>query len=99
MERKVLALTLALLPTATWAEQQRPCAPHDTISMALEKEYGEQARAMGLAQDNTVMEVYASEESGTWTLTVTMPNGLTCLGASGKSFETIAPTKVKGAPA
>ena len=67
--------------------------------MALEKEYGEQARAMGLAQDNTVMEVYASEESGTWTLTVTMPNGLTCLVASGKSFETIAPTKVKGASA
>lgn len=98
MERKILALALALSPLPLWAEP-RPCAPRDTIATALESQYGEQARAMGLAQDNTVMEVYASESTGTWTLTVTMPNGVTCLVASGKSFEALTPTPVKGAPA
>jgi hypothetical protein len=55
---------------------------------------------MGLGANNAVVEVFASEETGTWTITVTMPSGLTCLVASGQSFETLAealPTKKKDA--
>jgi hypothetical protein len=96
MERILFAL--ALLPGAALADQ-RPCAAHDKIADALSKQYGEAAHAMGLAEDDTVMEIYASKDTGTWTLTVTMPNGMTCLVATGKNFETVSPTQVKGAPA
>ena len=36
------------------------------------------------------MEVFASVESGSWTITVTMSNGITCLVASGQAFEELA---------
>jgi hypothetical protein len=78
---------------------QRPCGPHDAVAKALANQYGEEAHAMGLAEDDTVMELYASKDTGTWTMTVTLPNGVTCLVATGKNFEAISPTKVKGAPA
>jgi hypothetical protein len=47
---------------------------------------------MGLGANNAVVEVFASDASGSWTITVTMPNGLTCLVASGQAFETMADT-------
>ena len=98
MERTFFAFILALLPGMALAGP-RPCAPHDTIATALSDQYGESAHAMGLAEDSTVMELYAAPQTGTWTLTVTMPNGVTCLVATGKNFESIAPTQVKGDPA
>ena len=34
--------------------------------------------------------MFASQETGTWTITVTMPNGMMCLVASGEAYETLA---------
>ena len=39
---------------------------------------------------NAVIEIFASEETGTWTITVTSVHGMTCLVASGQAFETLA---------
>ncbi|NBZ87650.1 hypothetical protein [Stagnihabitans tardus] len=97
MERTFFALCLLGLALPAQADP-RPCAAHDTIARALMDQYGESAHAMGLAEDSTVMELYAAPTTGTWTLTVTMPNGVTCLVATGKNFESIAPTQVKGDP-
>ena len=93
LENSLFALSLGLAgliltPVAGHAERQ--CAGHEMIAEALAKNFGEARRTMGLAQDNTVMELYASEKTGTWTLTVTMPSGMTCLVAAGNSFEWLA---------
>lgn len=96
MER--ILILLALVPAAALADP-RPCAPHDKMAEALAAQYGEAPHAIGLAQDDTVMELYAAPGTGTWTLAVTLPTGLTCLVASGRNFEAIQPTQVKGAPA
>ena len=93
MENSLFALSLGLVgliltPAAGHAERQ--CAGHEMIAEALAKNFGEARRTMGLAEDNTVMELYASEATGTWTLTVTMPSGMTCLVAAGNSFEWLA---------
>jgi hypothetical protein len=102
MDRTLFALSLGLaglilLPLPVHAAMQ--CAPHDTVATHLATSFGEARRSMGLAQDNTVMELYAAE-SGTWTLTVTLPNGMTCLVAAGTSFETVdAPLPASGDPA
>lgn len=45
---------------------------------------------MGLGAQGAVMEVFASSETGTWTITVTTVHGLTCLVASGQAFEALA---------
>lgn len=103
MDRTLFALSLGLAglilyPGPLHAAAQ--CAAHDEVSAQLAKQFGEQPSSMGLAQDNTVMELYSSAENGTWTITVTLPNGMTCLVAAGQNFETVDQTKVaKGDPA
>ena len=72
------------------AQSQRQCAPRDAVVARLAETYGESRQAIGLGGNNAVMEVFASEESGSWTITVTMVNGMTCLLASGQAFETLA---------
>lgn len=80
------------LATATdaLAQQGRNCAPRDSVVDRLAQGYGESRKSMGLGANNAVVEVFASDETGTWTITVTTPNGLTCLVASGQSFEALA---------
>ncbi len=107
MDRNIFAQALALslglsglllLPTLGHAAPSQ-CSNHDTMAAELARQFSEQTHAMGLAQDATVMELYASDK-GTWTLTVTLPNGMTCLVAAGDNFESITPTQVaKGDPA
>ncbi len=72
------------------AQQGRNCAPREAVVDRLASGYGESRQSMGLGANNQVVEVFASAETGTWTITVTMPNGLTCLVASGQAFEELA---------
>lgn len=102
MDRTVFALSLGLaglllLPGLGRADPPR-CAAHDQIQTQLAQQFREAPQAMGLSEDDTVMELYASQ-AGTWTLTVTLPSGLTCLVAAGAAFEQIPPTQTaKGDP-
>lgn len=69
------------------AENPRNCGPREAVVDRLAEGYGETRQSMGLGANNSVVEVFASDATGTWTITVTTPNGLTCLVASGQSFE------------
>ena len=103
MERTLFALSLGLaglivIPGTLYAAPR--CAAHDSVAANLADQYGEVRRGIGLAHDNTVMELYAAAETGTWTLTVTLPNGQTCLVAAGNNFEmTEESLPAKGDPA
>ena len=68
---------------------QSNCSPRDQVVERLASKYGESRQSIGMAPKGRVVEVYASLETGTWTITVTMPNGITCLVASGQSFENL----------
>lgn len=91
MTTRLLTATLgisALLLAATQAHAQRGnCAPRDRVLTQLTEKYGEARQGMGLAANNSVVEVFASAETGTWTITVTNPAGVTCLVASGQAYE------------
>lgn len=73
--------------------QQANCAPRDTVVAQLAETYGETRQSIGLGANNALMELFASDQTGTWTITVTMANGLTCLVAAGQAFETLAETR------
>jgi hypothetical protein len=66
------------------------CAARDQMVTVLSDRYGETRRGLGVAANNSVMELFASAETGSWTITVTMPDGLMCLVATGQSFEAVA---------
>ena len=78
------SLAVAVLPAAA---QTRNCAEREHVVERLAGTYGESRQSIGLAANNQVMEVFANLESGSWTVTVTLPSGLTCLIASGMAFE------------
>jgi hypothetical protein len=100
--KTVLMATFAVLALAapSTAQDTRNCAARETVVDRLANTYGETRRSMGLGANNAVVEVFASHDSGSWTITVTLPNGITCLVASGQAFEALAdapPAKGKGA--
>lgn len=94
MEQSFLKLSLlgigALIASATFANAQQHCAPRDVVVERLATAYGETRQSIGLGNNNAVVEVFASSETGTWTITVTRPSGVTCLVATGQAFETLA---------
>jgi len=85
-----LAIGFALLAATGAQAQGRNCATREKVVTRLADGYGESRQAIGLGANNQVVETFANLESGTWTVLVTMPNGLTCLVASGKAFELVA---------
>ncbi len=85
----LLALMLATIEAARPAYANPNCADRAFVLTQLAQKYGETRRGMGLAANSTVMELFASAENGTWTVTVTMPDGMTCLVASGDRFESL----------
>ncbi|KIC26280.1 hypothetical protein [Leisingera sp. ANG-M6] len=94
MKHSTFALPLALaavtMAAAPAAAQSRNCAPRDAVIKRLAEKYGESRQSIGMGQQGMVMETFASADTGSWTITVTTPNGMTCLVASGQSYEVLA---------
>ncbi len=94
MNRNLLTLSLGisaiLLSTQFAFSQGANCAQREAVVTRLAQAYGETRQSMGLAANNAVIEVFASNETGTWTITVTTSDGRTCLVASGQAFEELA---------
>ncbi len=91
MFKMTMGLGLMVLAAGqVFAEGNRNCAPRDLVLERLAEKYGETRQSIGLGANNAVVEVFAATNTGSWTITVTTPNGLTCLVASGKSYETLA---------
>ncbi|MEM6385947.1 MAG: hypothetical protein AAF718_06895 [Pseudomonadota bacterium] len=84
----LVVATALTLPIAAQAQGQN-CGNRELVVERLTNKYGESRQSIGMAPKGRVVEIYASHETGTWTITVTMPNGITCLVASGQSFETL----------
>lgn len=92
MMQTMLALSLGFAGVVLAAQaafgQTARCGQRDAVVMLLAERYGETRRSVGIA-DTAVMEVYASAETGTWTIAVTTPDGTMCLVAAGQAFEAI----------
>ena len=84
------AISLFIALPATAQQQNRNCAPREAVVERLANTYGESRQSIGLGERGMVIETFASQDTGTWTITVTTPNGLTCLVASGQSWEELA---------
>lgn len=95
MKRNLMALSLGvgalLLATShAFAQTGRNCGDRDMIVERLAEGYGESRQSIGLGTQNRIVETYANPETGSWTITITMPNGVMCLMASGHAFEAVS---------
>lgn len=86
---------LALAAQSLSAQGSGNCAPREVVIDRLATKFGEARQSIGLGANNSLVEVFAAQNTGTWTITVTMANGLTCLVASGQNFETLAEAEPK----
>lgn len=86
----VLGLGVAAVAAPAFAQNAANCGNRTQVVERLAEGYGETRQSIGLGANNRVVEVFASLETGTWTITVTMPNGMTCLVASGQAFEAVS---------
>ena len=72
-----------VLGSAAFAGQN--CAPRAAIVDKLTTKYAEQPAASGL-QSSTVMEVFASPDTGSFTVLITHSNGVSCIVAAGTDW-------------
>jgi hypothetical protein len=80
----VLVAVAGIIPTA--AQAQMMCGERTKVIAGLAQGYSETPTSMGLTSNGAVVEVLSSP-SGTFTIIVTQPSGLTCLMASGEDWE------------
>ncbi|MEP4035111.1 hypothetical protein [Pseudophaeobacter sp.] len=88
----------AIAPPAVAAS----CAPRDGVVERLQQAYSESLSAGGLQKSqtvDTVVEVWSSTETGSFTVLVTHPSGISCIVASGQHyFEVATPAVLPGLP-
>ncbi len=87
-----MTIGLGIMVLAAQQVSAQNCAPREDVIKRLAKSYGETRRGIGIARRGAVMEVYASDQTGSWTIVVTLPEGVSCLIASGQSYETLVET-------
>jgi hypothetical protein len=75
-----------LLATASSAPAQNQCAARSELIKQLDAQYGEKPAAVGQVDQQSVIEVYVSDQ-GTWTILVTGTDGGSCILASGEGWD------------
>ena len=72
---------------------QPACGERAKFTLKLEQSFAEHPVAMGLTDKGAVLEVFAPKK-GSWTFLITMPDGLTCVVASGESWESFGAARL-----
>jgi len=88
------ALVFLFASTALAGQHKKACAERLDAITHLSTKYGEIPVHMGLANNGGVLEVLSNQSGSSWTILVTMPNGVSCMLATGESWENIARTFV-----
>lgn len=92
MIRAALIATIAALALPA-AAQPTKCYPVEAMMQHLQTRYGETSRGMGLA-GTVIVEVLANAETGTFTIVVHRPDGMSCPLADGENWQEPAQDKV-----
>ena len=61
-----------------------PCASRDAIIDRLTDRFDEVQMGAGLIGEAGLVEVWRSPDTGSWTILMTRPNGMTCVVATGE---------------
>lgn len=84
-----LAALGILVSIGTAAAQTPLCTERSAVVSQLSSEYSERPVAMGIANNGGVLEILSSRAGQSWTIILTMPNGVTCMVAAGESWESL----------
>jgi hypothetical protein len=82
----ISAAMLVSYAAATQAEEPNLCLPHDAATAELAKGYQEQSVGLGLGNTGEAVYELFVAESGTWTILITQPDGISCIAAHGDNW-------------
>ncbi|KAA0913260.1 hypothetical protein [Aquicoccus porphyridii] len=86
----------ALAPPSPALAQIAACLPRDVLVTRLEERHKEHLAGGGLQSPQRLIEIWASEETGSFTVFVTRPNGISCILATGQHWRGPDPAKPGG---
>ncbi len=103
MFKRLLGVALAFGMAATAPPAlAASCAQRDDVIAKLQSTYSEELTFGGLQKSRgaqSVMEVWSSKATGTYTVLLTNANGISCIVAAGTDFfEAIPKIKAEGTP-
>lgn len=87
MKAIALALLGVFLAVPSAAAQ---CGPRAVVEQVLWQEYGERPVGRALQHDGYVIEVWASEDGESFTITLTRSDGVACIVSFGEAWESLA---------
>lgn len=67
-----------------------PCMQSEELEQLLAEEYDELPMMRGVSADGALVTMFAAQATGTWTMAVTYPMGVSCVVAEGAGFELLA---------
>lgn len=92
LRRSIAFIAAASLAFPAEAQPRRQifCAPRDALVAMLDQRFGEVLQGAGLQNATTLVEMFASLDTGTWTLVLTRPDGTACAIAAGQHWQNAA---------
>ena len=87
MHTQFLAIIIAAAFATPAPAAQESCAARPVVIERLQSVYGETRQSIAMGERGAVFETWANNDTGSWTLTFTTPDGMTCLATSGQSYE------------
>lgn len=93
MFKRLISATLifgaaALAPPAD--AQTLRCMPRDALVEKLQTRYDERLIGGGLQNPTQLLEIWSSDQTGSFTVFITRPDGTACLISSGQHWSTVA---------
>jgi hypothetical protein len=94
-----LALLLALMYVIATPSRsqvpptQNPCIPTPSVTKMLKDKYGETPGVAAITDDGAPMLIFTNPKTGTFTITIRRPGGLSCLMTGGNSWTLVEQPK------
>lgn len=85
--------TLALAPPV---QARTVCAERSIIVERLEDRFHETYQGAGLQSATSLLEIWSSDETGSWTMLLSHADGISCVVASGTSWQFDQASKAAG---
>ncbi len=89
----LLAVCLGPAMSAKAAEpgppQRLPCFSQTEVARQLRATYHEAPVSLGLQSNGNLLQVFHAPVSGSWTIVSTSPQGMACILAAGRNWESL----------
>ena len=89
-----ILMASVILTLAAGSASAQACTDRSDLVERLAAKYGEVFAGGGLRDSSSIVEVWMSEETGTWTVILTRADGRACVMASGTNWREGLPSEL-----